>query len=88
MKFIEIDNHIINVDHIIEIWFTEGNKETNRPQFEIIFESAKGLWTTYYKTIERQHEDYTRIFKFLAYGGAKDILELKKYNKEEVKEKE
>ena len=84
MKFIEVGNHIINVDHLIEIWFTE---ETNHPQFEIIFESAKGLWTAYYRTIERQQKDYQRIFKFLDVASIEpNILSIKKYNDAEVKD--
>jgi len=88
MKFIEIDNRIINVDHLIEMCFIQTDNEVNYP-FEIKFESQDGDWNTYYRTVKKQQEDYTRIFKFLDNTSDKtNILTLKRYNAVEVKEKE
>ena len=79
MKFIEIENHLINLSHVVNIHF--GREDFEDYPFLIVFESIKDAWTLYYKNIERQHEDYTIIFKFLSdYLNEPNIPQLKRYN--------
>lgn len=93
MKFIEIGNHILNVDHIMEIAFKEVTLEITKKTFPFVieFNTISPIYRgyAYYETIELQHDDYTIIFKFLDDTSAENnILSLHEFNHEKVKEKE